>query len=136
MKNFPLALAAGLIASTLAGCDSSNAVSVPKAPHGGVLFTIPEGKNLEIVREDIPGTPAKVKFVAYYLDARLNALSGAPTTATFQPKTPPDAAVVELKPAADGSGLASPEMNDDGEIAGVMTATIDGKPTPVEIRVR
>ncbi len=133
-----LALALALI---LAGCNATPTPVVPKLPHGGSLFTAPDGKNVvEIVQQE-SSSPGKVQFTAYFLDEAMKPLAPLPTAAKFQPKAPRGAPAVELKPSGDAdpanaSAMATPPMAAEGGINGEITAMIDGKTVVFTINVR
>jgi hypothetical protein len=138
----PTVLTMGLLLAALTGCNPSPPTLVPKAPHGGSLFALPETTGrVEVVREDDPARPDKVQIVVYFLDEQFQPLEPTPTAVAFQPKTPRNAPAVELKPTveaepAKASGLASPPLDNTGPVAGQISATIAGKPVVVPINVR
>ena len=138
----PTALTIALLAASLAGCNSSQPILVPKSPHGGVLFVLPDGSGrVEVVREDDPAKPDKVQIVVYFLDEKFQPLEPTPTAVSFKPKAPRNAPKVELKPTGDAdpakaSGLASPPLDNIGSVAGELSATVASKPYTIPINVR
>jgi hypothetical protein len=130
-----------LAATTLAGCGPEANSLPPPPPHGGTAFPLPEGKGfVEALRQDVPDKPGQSKIVVYFLDAQSKPLSSALTAVSFQQKGR-GVAQVALKPTEDtdpskAGGLASSPFNDPGEIAGMLSATIDGKPVSIAISVR
>ncbi len=136
----PTALIACFLASALAGCTPTQPTLVPKSPHGGVLHPFPDGKGqLEVVREDNPDKPDKVQITVYFLDASFKPLEPTPTAVAFKPKAPRNAPKVDLKPTNDpakASGLASPPLDNNGSVAGEISATIADKAITIPINIR
>ena len=136
------ALTGCLMAAALVGCTRTPPTLVPKSPHGGVLYGVPDAKGwLEIVREDDPDKPIKTRIVAYFLDDHFRPLEPRPTAVFFAPKAPRGAPTVELKPTSDAdpskaSGLVSPPIDNSGSIAGELSATIGGKTIATAINIR
>jgi hypothetical protein len=130
-----------LAAITLAGCAPPTPSMPPPPPHGGTAFALPDGKGfVEVLRQDTPDKPGQTQLVAYFLDAQTKPLSSALTDVSFLPKGR-GAARVTLKPAEDADpakagGLASDPFSDPGEIAGMLSATIESKPVSIAISVR
>jgi hypothetical protein len=131
-----------VLALALAGCNPTQSSLVPEAPHGGSLFPMidPPGQ-VEIVREDDPTSPEKVRIVAYVLNQEFKPIDPAPTAVTFQPKAPRNAPVLELKPAGDAdpakmSGLVSPQFPNTGSVAGQLVVTFGGRRILIPINIR
>jgi hypothetical protein len=130
-----------LIATSLAGCDSPRPNLPPAPPHGGTAFPLPQGKGfVEALRQDAPDQPGRTQLVIFFLDADCKPLASAPTAASFLPKGR-KAAPVALKPTGDtdpskAGALASAPFSDPGDIAGVLSATIDRQPVAISISIR
>ena len=82
----------------------------------------------------------RTQLVVYFIDPEHQPLRAAPAVASFQPRIR-KAAAIALKPTPDtdpskAGGLASTPFDDPGDIAGTLTATIEGKPTSVAINIR
>jgi hypothetical protein len=135
------ARAACILAACLAGCGQTQIPLTPKSPHGGALVKLPDGRAVaEIVRQDTADKPGQTRLLLYYYDAELKPMTAAPTAATLKPKGR-GATPVEFKPTGDADPakageLASSTFQADGDVAGEISAIIDGKPVAVAISIR
>jgi hypothetical protein len=113
----------------------------PPPPHGGTTFPLPDGKGfVEALRQDAPDHVGQTRLVIYFLDMECKPLRSAPTAASFRPRGR-GAATIALKPIPDAGpskagALASTPFEDPGDIAGMLSATIDGKPVSIAISIR
>ena len=130
-----------VLAMSLAGCDSPMPVLPPPPPHGGTAFPLPEGKGfVEAVRQDVQDRPDMTKLVIYFLNADCKPLPSSSTAASFLPKGRRPAPIA-LKPTGDADpskagALASAPFTDPGDIAGTLSATINGTPVSISISIR
>jgi hypothetical protein len=130
-----------LLTMSFAGCDSPRPILPPPPPHGGTAFPLPQGKGfVEALRQDVPDKPGLTQLVIFFLDADCKPLASAPTAASFLPKGR-KAAPVALKPTGDtdpskAGALASAPFSDPGDIAGVLSATIDRQSVAISISIR
>ena len=126
---------------SLGGCGSQAIVLPPPPPHGGTAFALPDGKGfVEALRKINPDRPDQSQLVVYFLDAACKPLPTAPTAASFKPRGSKRAQVA-LKLTADAElqkagGLACAAFSDPGDIAGVLSATIENKPVSIAISIR
>ena len=129
------------LAASLAGCGGPSPTLPPPPPHGGTAFPLPGGKGfVEVLRQDPPDQAGRTQLVVYFIDPERQPLRAAPTVASFQPRIR-KAAAIALKPTQDADpskagGLASTPFEDPGDIAGTLSATIEGKPASVAINIR
>jgi hypothetical protein len=139
----PLVLGGSIIAVALAmgGCDAPAPVLPPAPPHGGTAFPLPDNKGfVEVLRQDVPGQDGQTQLVVYFIDADRKPLGAGASAASFQPKGK-KAAKIALKPIEDpdpakAGALSSAAFENPGDIAGTLSATIDGKIVSVAISVR
>jgi hypothetical protein len=130
-----------LIASTLAGCGTSQSPITPKAPHGGMIFDLPENRgSVEVVRRPADDKPGRVRLSLYYLDAEMKPMPSPPAAATLKSRGR-KAGSIEFRPPSGGDPakvgqLESPDLPDEGDFEGELTAAVDGKPATLSISVR
>jgi hypothetical protein len=133
--------AAFLFAAIVPGCSSRSVNLPPAPPHGGIAFTLPEGKGfVEVLRQEVPEQPGRTRLVAYFLDAACKPVLSALTAVSFTPKGR-GAAPGAFKPIGDADlakagAMASVPFPDPGEIVGLLSATIENKPVSVAINLR
>jgi hypothetical protein len=129
----PIVSTVFLLALILPACSPAQPKLVPEAPHGGTLFPMPDQPGrVEVIREDDPASPEKVRIIAYVLNEEFQPITPAPTAVSFQPKDPRNAPTIELKPVVDAdpakaSGLASPPFANAGSVAGQLAVTLGGR---------
>jgi hypothetical protein len=134
-------LVALLGAAVLAGCGQQSLSLPPPPPHGGTAFSLPEGKGfVEVLRQDVPDQPSQAKLLVYFLDPDCRPLSSTPGAVAFQPRGKKGTKVA-FSPAgesdaAKAGALASAPFPDAGDVGGILSATIDGKPISVTVSVR
>ena len=130
-----------LFAASLAGCDGPKPILPPPPPHGGTAFPLPQEKGfVEIVRQDVPDQPKLTQLVIYFLDAKRKPLPSVSAAASFLPRGK-KAASIARKPTGDtdplrSGAMASAPFDDPGEIAGVLSATIESKAVSIPISIR
>jgi hypothetical protein len=130
-----------LLTAILSGCGAPTIDLPPPPPHGGTAFALPEGKGfVEVLRHEPPEQPGSTQLVVYFLDAKCKTLPSPSTTVSFTPRVR-GAAPVALKPIGDADpakagGLASAPFGDPGEIAGLLSATIENKSVSVAVNLR
>jgi hypothetical protein len=128
-------------AGIVAGCGAPTVKLPPSPPHGGTAFALPEGKGfVEVVRQEAPGKPDHTQLVVYFLDNEAKPLSSLPSAVSFKLKDR-GAAALALKSMADANppqpgALASTPFRDPGEIAGMLSATIESKTFSVAVSLR
>ncbi len=133
--------AACLLAATLAGCGGPPPSLGPPSPHGGSLFRLTDGRStVEVVRRDAPDKPGQARLSLYFFDPGLKPKVPGPTVATLKPKER-GARPVEFKPTGDADParageLAAAPFEAPGDVAGELSATVDGKPVTATINVR
>ena len=129
------------LAACLPGCGGQSPVLPPPPPHGGTAFPLPEGKGfVEVLRQDAPDQAGRTQLVIYFIDPESKPFGSPPTAASFLPRGR-KAATIALKPTQDtdsskSGGLASPPIDEPGDIVGTLSATIDSKPVSVAINIR
>jgi hypothetical protein len=130
-----------LFAASLSGCDGPKPILPPPPPHGGTAFPLPQGKGfVEVVRQNVPDQPKLTQLVIYFLDDQCKPLPSVSTVASFLPRGR-RAASVALKTSGDADplksgALSSAPFGDPGEIAGVISATIESKAVSIPISIR
>jgi hypothetical protein len=129
-----------LFAIVIDGCGGTPAVLAPKAPHGGMIFDLPESRGfVEVVRQPMADQPGLCRLTLYYLDSEMKPISPPPTatlkargrnalTIEFKPSTSPD-------PSTTGT-LEATNIPDQGDITGELNSTMDNKAATVVINVR
>src|SRR5262245_24989375 len=129
------------LSASLAGCAREGPALPPPPPHGGTAFPLPGGKGfVEVVRQEAPDQAGRTRIVVFFIDSGPKPLPSAPTTASLVPRGR-KATAIALRPtqAADPStsgGLASTPFDEPGDVAGLLSATIDGKPATIPISLR
>jgi hypothetical protein len=130
-----------VFALILAGCGSTSINLPPPPPHGGTAYTLPDGKGfVEVVRQDATDHPGQTQLVVHFLDAKQKSISSSVTNVSFAAKER-KAAPIAFKPVttadpARAGGLASAPFADPGEVAGLLSVTIDGKNVSVAVNLR
>ncbi len=134
-------LAAFFVAAISSGCGGSKPVLPPPPPHGGTAFSLPDGKGfVEVLQQEVPDQPAQTQLVVYFMDSECKPMSSAPSAVSFQPKGK-KAGKIALTPTIDfdsskAGGFASTPFAHPGEVAGMLSATIESKPVLVAISTR
>ncbi len=123
-------------ALTASGCEPTPNLG-PKAPHGGTILPIPEGKgSLEFVKKGSEGEDGKVVFLAYFYGPDDKPLAPPPASASFTP-TAKGAKPIEMKPSGSSDeAFSSAAIADSGEVDGSVTAIVDGKPVAIPVKIR
>jgi hypothetical protein len=130
----------GLVLAALlaAGCGGQGATSDPgpPTPHGGELISLPGGKGfVEVVKK--AGSTSKAPSIAevsfYFHKTMTTPYSPAPTSGslTIGKKT------ISLQSSGDAlvtPSAAAPLMK--GDLDGVLSVELDGKPTAIPLGVR
>jgi hypothetical protein len=134
-------LIALLGAAVLAGCGEQSHSLPPPPPHGGTAFPLPEGKGfVEVLRQDVKDQPSQTQLLLFFMDPECRPLSSAPGAVSFQPRGNKGSKIA-FAPAGESEAskvgaLASTPFPDAGDIGGILSATIDGKPISVAVNVR
>jgi len=130
-----LHLTAALLLAALAGCGGPAIPAGTATPHDGTLVVLPDGRGFaEILKRPDPSKEGRAQVVIYFLDGSRKPMNPAPTAARLTLQAA-GAKPLDLQPAADSS-LESPGFADTGEVAGKLSATIEGKEISVPIQVR
>jgi hypothetical protein len=137
----PFHLIALLGAAVLPGCGEQSQSLPPPPPHGGTAFSLPEGKGfVEVLRQEVKDQPTQTQLLLYFMDPECRPLSSAPGAVSFQPRGKKSTKIA-FAPAGEAEAskagaLASTPFPDSGDIGGILSATIDGKPISVAVSVR
>ena len=130
-----------LIVAALAGCGSPAPSLGLKPPHGGTMFALTDPKgSVEVVRQDVADKPGQSRIFLYYYGPELKPMTPTLTVATLKPKER-GASLITFKPTGDADPARAGELASDpfpsaDDVAGELSATIDGKPTVVNVNVR
>ena len=129
------------IASILAGCSQPQAPLSPRAPHGGMLFSLPDATgSVEVARQAVADKPGVTRLYLYCLDADMKPMTPSPTAAALKSRGR-GARSFDFKPSSDSDpskagALESPDLPDQGDIDGELSVTINGKPVTLSIGIR
>ena len=138
MRSFPLWVC--LVAVVNAGCGRSE-LAQRHAPHGGTIILLADHPGcIEAVRADVPGDPDRARLLLYFLDPAGKAMTAGPTTASLKPQGRGTASV-NFKPVVGGDpaqagALESAPFPVSGDVSGLLTTSIAGKPVTATIHVR